>query len=106
MRVCLPLLSVLRLFVVVFAIPAGNGGFLGATGTEFDTGEVLPPEMPKVYPRVRLVFFCPAAQDGTPYDHAICPESIVGQFNLAKAVQSLQPGIDVDDWDVQEVKPK
>lgn len=84
----------------------GNGGFLGATGTEFDTGEVLPPEMPKVYPRVRLVFFCPAAQDGTPYDHAICPESIVGQFNLAKAVQSLQPGIDVDDWDVQEVKPK
>jgi hypothetical protein len=36
---------------------AGNGGFLGATGSELHTGEVLTQAMPRVFPRIRVVFF-------------------------------------------------
>lgn len=85
------------------AVPdaAGNGGFWQATGTEIHTGEVTPEKLPDAFPRVRVLFFCPYAQDGNPYTHAICPES-VGKLNVTSVLRD--PAININQaWDVQEV---
>lgn len=80
---------------------AGNGGFLGATGTEIATGETLPDDMPKVFPHVRLIFFCPANDDGM-FDKSTCPDSLK-DFDLEEAAKLVDPDLDVSGWDVQEV---
>ncbi len=76
---------------------AGNGGFLGATGTEFHTGETLPQEIGSTFPSIRVVFFCPVKQDGTPYSFAVCPSNL-GELD----VNMLR--VDFIGLDVAEVK--
>jgi hypothetical protein len=70
---------------------AGNGGFLGATGNELHTGQTLPSQMPTVFPRVRLVYFCPYSADGYAFPRSECPASL-GDFTPPAG------------WDVREVK--
>lgn len=81
------------------AAAAGNGGFLGATGTEVHVGEVAPARMAQVFERVRLVYFCPAQKDGSIIEHAICPFG--GEFK--KETLLGYAGIK-GDWDIAEVR--
>jgi hypothetical protein len=88
--------------VAAAAAAAGNGGFWQATGTEIHTGEVTTDKLPDAFPRVRVLFFCPYAQNGLPYTHAICPQSIVGTLNVSSILK--EPAININKaWDVQEV---
>lgn len=72
---------------------AGNGGFLGATGTEFHTGETLPEEIGSTFPSIRVVFFCPVAQDGSPYAFAVCPSNL-GELDVGRLSREFN-GLDV-----------
>jgi hypothetical protein len=77
----------------------GNGGFLGATGTEIHVGETLPDRLPQVFPKVRLVFFCPARIDGVLYQHAVCPPEL-GGFSAS----TLMKDFNIAGWNIAEVK--
>jgi hypothetical protein len=80
---------------------AGNGGFVGATGTEIHTGELTSIQaVPHVFPKVRLVFFCLVDVDGKPYLSNICPETLVPDFNATAAGEFVGKS----DWDIAEIK--
>lgn len=77
----------------------GNGGFLGATGTEYITGETVPQDVPAVFPVVRVVFFCPWDQAaGARNLYARCPASL-GTFD----VEEFRRRLNAPWWDIAEL---
>lgn len=93
--------GVLLLLPPLLLLLTGNGGFVGATGTEIHTGEVAAKEnVPYVFPSVRLVFFCLVDVDGNPYDKNICLEEVVGNLDIGVIKEYVGKG----DWDIAEIK--
>lgn len=85
------------------AAGAGNGGFVGATGTELHIGEIASTEdVARVFPRVRLVFFCLVDVDGNPYPGNICPPEVDANF-ATTGIKALRDSVNKQDWDIAEV---
>jgi len=88
----------------------GNGGFVGATGTEIHTGEIPSKgEVSRVFPTVRLVFFCIVNVDGNPYLNNICPDGVDDNFSTPPVpggrtgIDAVKEYVNNTDWDIAEV---
>lgn len=60
---------------------------------------MLPQDIPETYPSIRLVFFCPAAPDGSLNQYALCPPEL-GELNVTK----FREEYGAKHWDIREVK--
>ncbi len=87
-------------------VPAGNGGFVGATGTEINTGEIWDLNLiPKIFPQVRLVFFCPVNVTGEAYAGNICPGEVDAGFTTRPetGINAIKASVNDLNWDIAEV---